>query len=77
MHEQVEKRRLEVREGMSRRNDVFTRLVEANEEEESKFRLADDELVSDVPQMRDNMLRTRIDREHLCYALRGTWWVIF
>jgi len=77
MHEQVEKRRLEVREGTSRRNDVFTRLVEANEEEESKFRLADDELVSDIPQMRDNMLRARIDREHLRYALRGTWWVIF
>lgn len=48
MHEQVEKRRVEVREGTSRRNDVFTRLVEANEKEESKFRLADDELVSDV-----------------------------
>ena len=47
MHEQVEKRRQEVKEGTSPRDDVFTRLVEASEEEESKFRLTDDELVSD------------------------------
>ena len=46
MHEQVEKRRQEVREGTSLRNDVFTRLVQANEQEESKSRLTDDELVS-------------------------------
>jgi len=73
MHEQVEKRRLEVREGTSRRDDVFTRLVQANEEEESKFRLTDDELVSDVPPMSDKVLKARIDWERLRYALRRTW----
>lgn len=45
MQEQVEERRKEVRGGTSTRDDVFTRLVQANEDEESKYRLTDDELV--------------------------------
>lgn len=45
MQEQVEERRKELRDGTGRRDDVCTRLVQANEDEESKHRLNDEELV--------------------------------
>ncbi|KXN80680.1 Cytochrome P450 4d8, partial [Leucoagaricus sp. SymC.cos] len=48
MHQQIEERRQEVRDGTIKRDDVFTRLVQANEDEESKYRLADDELIGNV-----------------------------
>ncbi len=48
MQTQVEERRREVRDGTSQRDDVFTRLVRANEDEESKYRLSDEELVGNV-----------------------------
>jgi cytochrome P450 len=46
MQEQIEERRKELRNGVSERDDVFTKLVQANEDEESRYKLADDELVS-------------------------------
>jgi len=48
MQTQVEERRREVRDGTSHRDDVFTRLVRANEDEESKYRLSDEELIGNV-----------------------------
>ncbi|KAF5356947.1 hypothetical protein D9756_006377 [Leucocoprinus leucothites] len=48
MQEQVDERKKEIRNGTSQRDDVFTRLVQANEDEESKFRLGDDELIGNV-----------------------------
>jgi len=48
MQTQVEERRKEIRDGTSNRDDVFTRLVQANEDEESKFRLSDEELIGNV-----------------------------
>jgi len=48
MQTQVEERRKEIRDGTSHRDDVFTRLVQANEDEESKFRLSDEELIGNV-----------------------------
>ncbi|KAF9448129.1 cytochrome P450 [Macrolepiota fuliginosa MF-IS2] len=48
MQSQVEEKRKDLRNGMSVRDDVFTRLVQANENEESKYRLSDEELVSSL-----------------------------
>ncbi|KXN87235.1 hypothetical protein AN958_09058 [Leucoagaricus sp. SymC.cos] len=45
MQQQIEERRQEVRNGMIKRDDVFMRLVQVNEDEESKYRLADDKLM--------------------------------
>ena len=48
MRVQVSERRSLVRGGTPLKNDVFTMLVKANEDEEAKFRLDDDELVRSV-----------------------------
>ncbi|KXN81826.1 hypothetical protein AN958_03666, partial [Leucoagaricus sp. SymC.cos] len=45
MQQQIEERRQEVRNGMIKRDDVFMRLVQVNEDEESKYRLVDDKLM--------------------------------
>jgi hypothetical protein len=79
MKEQVEEKRREVRDGTSKRDDVFTRLVQANEDEESKFRLADDELVSLSGRQSgtDNLTTIGLDWQCLCDSVRGTRCVIF
>ncbi|KAF8649606.1 hypothetical protein AX16_005697 [Volvariella volvacea WC 439] len=48
MHAQVAERKLEVRGGGSPRKDAFTMLVRANEDEESKLKLDDSELVGNI-----------------------------
>ncbi|TFK72489.1 cytochrome P450 [Pluteus cervinus] len=48
MHAQVAERRDLVQGGTQLRMDVFTMLVKANEDEEAKFRLDDDELIGNV-----------------------------
>ncbi|TFK72490.1 cytochrome P450 [Pluteus cervinus] len=48
MRVQVSERRGLVRGGTQLRNDVFTMLVKANEDEESRFRLDDSELIGNV-----------------------------
>jgi cytochrome P450 len=46
MHSQVTDRKTEVRSGAPSRDDVFSMLVRANEEDGGKFPLSETELVS-------------------------------
>lgn len=46
MHAQIAERRMEVRSGSVQKDDVFSMLVRANEDDNGKFPLDDSELVS-------------------------------
>ncbi|TFK68804.1 cytochrome P450 [Pluteus cervinus] len=48
MHAQITERRHSIQGGSPLRNDVFTMLVKANEDEEAKFRLDDEELIGNI-----------------------------
>jgi cytochrome P450 len=48
MHAQVAERRMEVRSGFVQKNDVFSMLVRANEDDNGKFPLDDSELIGNI-----------------------------
>lgn len=76
MKEQVVVRKQEIQENT--RKDAFSLLVKANEQEELKYQLSDDELVDIVfiSHMFSTYTSSTIDWEYLYHAVCGPWCVL-